>query len=56
MKNFIQDVRQELRKVRFPKKDEMVKYSTIAISFILFFAAFFSLSDFIIAGIKTLVK
>lgn len=56
MKEFFQGVRKEMKKVRFPKKDEMLKYSIAAISFILFFAIFFSLSDLIIAGLKMLVK
>ncbi len=56
MKKFLKNIRTEMKKVRFPKKDEMMKYSVAAISFILFFALFFSLSDFIIAGIKMLVR
>ena len=56
IKEFFRNVKKEMKKVRFPKKAEMTKYSVAAISFILFFALFFSLSDFIITGLKMLVK
>lgn len=56
IKEFFRNVKKEMKKVRFPEKKEMTKYSVAAISFILFFALFFSLSDFIITGLKMLVK
>lgn len=56
IKEFFRGVKKEMKKVRFPKKEEMTKYSVAAISFILFFALFFSLSDLIITGLKMLVK
>ena len=56
MKEFFQGVKKELKKVRFPDKKEMVKYSTATLSFIIFFALFFLLTDLAIAGLKMLVK
>ena len=56
MKEFFYCVKKEMKKVRFPDKKEMLKYSTATIAFILFFAVFFSLTDLIIAGLKMLVR
>lgn len=56
MKEFFKGVKKEMKKVRFPDKKEMLKYSTATIAFILFFAVFFSLTDLIIAGLKMLVR
>ena len=36
-------------------KQEMVKYSVATLSFIIFFALFFTLGDLIVAGFKMLV-
>lgn len=52
---FIIGVKNEIKKVRWPLKKEMVKYSVATLSFIIFFALFFALSDLIIAGLKMLV-
>lgn len=54
--NFIREVKKELGKVRWPNKKEMITYSIATVSFVLFFALFFSLSDLILSGIKMLVK
>lgn len=48
-------VKKEMKKVRWPLKKEMIKYSIATLSFIVFFALFFMLSDLIIAGVKVLV-
>lgn len=56
IKNFFKSVNKEMKKVRFPKKDEMTKYSIAVVSFVLFFALFFELSDLIISGLKMLVR
>lgn len=53
--SFFTGVRKEMKHVRWPLKKEMVKYSIATLSFIIFFALFFALTDFIIAGIKMLV-
>lgn len=53
---FLVGVKSELKKVRWPKKKEMITYSLATISFILFFGVFFGGLDFILASIKTMVK
>ncbi len=53
--SFVTGVRKEMKHVRWPLKKEMAKYSIATLSFIVFFALFFALTDFIIAGIKMLV-
>ncbi len=54
--SFFKSVRNEMDKVRWPLKKEMVKYSIATLSFIIFFALFFTLGDLIIAGVKLLVR
>lgn len=53
--SFFTGVKKEMGKVRWPLKKEMIKYSIATISFIIFFALFFTLGDLIIAGFKMLV-
>jgi preprotein translocase subunit SecE len=52
---FFIGVKKELAKVRWPSKKEMIKYSVATISFIIFFGLFYALTDFVLAGIKTLI-
>jgi len=52
---FLTGVKKEMKKVRWPLKNEMIKYSVATLSFIIFFALFFALADLIIAGFKMLV-
>ena len=52
---FLTGVKKEMGKVRWPLKKEMIKYSIATLSFIIFFALFFTLGDLIIAGFKMLV-
>ena len=47
-------VKSEFKKVRWPSKKEMVKYSIATIVFILFFLAFFSIIELIAWLIKTM--
>ena len=54
--NFLEDVKKEMKKVRFPNKKEMITYSVATIAFILIFALFFAFADLIIAGVKMLLK
>ena len=54
--SFFKSVKNEMGKVRWPLKKEMVKYSIATLSFIIFFALFFTLGDLIIAGVKMLVR
>ena len=51
--SFFTGVRKEMKKVRWPLKSEMIKYSIATLSF--FFGIFFTLGDLIIAGLKMLV-
>ena len=53
--SFFTGVKKEMGKVRWPLKKEMIKYSIATLSFIIFFALFFTLGDLIIAGFKMLV-
>lgn len=53
---FLNGVRNEMAKVRWPNKKELVKYSVATLSLILIFMAFFTLTDLGIAFVKTLVK
>ena len=48
-------VRNEFKQVRWPKKNEMIKYSIAVLLCIILFALFFMLSDVIIAGIRTVM-
>jgi len=52
---FFISVKGELKKVRWPNKKEMITYSGATLVFILVFALFFSLTDFILANLKVLV-
>ena len=53
--SFFTGVKKEMKHVRWPLRKEMVKYSIATLSFIIFFALFFVVTDLIIAGIKMLV-
>lgn len=53
---FFSGVRKEMKKVRWPLKKEMAKYSIATISFIVFFALFFTAADLLIAAVKMLVS
>ena len=52
----IKDVKNEMKKVKWPTKKNMIKYSIATITLILFFGLFFTSSDLIISGIKELMK
>lgn len=52
--SWFQGVKSEFKKVRWPNRKEMVKYSIATISFIIFFALFFFAIEGIIYLIKTL--
>ena len=55
IKDFFVSVKKEISKVKWPTKKDMIKYSVITVMFIVFFALFFVLLDFIIAYVKVLV-
>ena len=52
---FLVGVKDELKKVRWLSKKEMIQYSAATIAFILFFMAFYTITDLVISGIKMLV-
>lgn len=52
---FFISVKEEMKKVKWPTRKEMIKYSGAALTFIIVFALFFTLTDFAIAGLKMLV-
>ena len=51
-KSFIKQVKDEMKKVKWPTKKEMVKYSITTLLFILLFAGFFYLIDVLFALLK----
>ncbi len=53
---FLVGVKKEMKKVKWPSKKEMITYSTATIAFILIFGLFFAGLDFIITGLKMVVK
>ena len=52
---FFISVKEEMKKVKWPTRKEMIKYSGAALTFIIVFALFFTLPDLAIAGLKMLV-
>ena len=56
IKNFFSNVKKEVSKVKWPTRKNMVKYTLITVVFIVFFAVFFLVLDFIIAYLKVLVS
>ena len=48
---FFVSVKKEMKKVRWPKKSEMIKLSVAAVAVIAFFMLFFSCADGILGGI-----
>ncbi len=52
----VSGIRSEFKKVRWPKKKEMFKYSVAILVCIIVFALFFMLSDVIIAAVRTLLE
>ena len=51
-KHFFKDVKGELKKVRWPLKKEMIKYSIATLIFMVILGLFFVATDLIIAGIR----
>lgn len=47
--SFFYGVKKEMQKVKWPTKKEMITYSTATLTFILVFALFFSVTDFVLA-------
>jgi len=53
IKTFFKGVKKEIKRVRWPSRKHMVKFSVATIITIVFFAGFYYLVDIIIALIKT---
>ena len=51
----IKGIRSEFKKVRWPSKKEMIKYSIATIVFVLFFGIFFGLIEVMMWAISRLV-
>lgn len=47
--SFFYGVKKEMTKVKWPTKKEMTIYSSATLAFILIFALFFSVTDFVLA-------
>ena len=56
IRDFFKEVRKEVKKVKWPTKKDMFKYSVTTIIFIVFFAVFFAVMDIIISYVRTLVN
>jgi len=52
---FLNNVNQEMTKVRWPKRNEMITYSSAVLVFIFIFAMFFTGVDIVLAFFKGLV-
>lgn len=48
---FFVNVKKEMKKVRWPKRKEMVKFSIATIAIIIFFMLFFTASDGVIGAV-----
>ena len=53
--NFFKGVIAEIRKVRWPNKKEMVKYSIATFCFVIFFAIYFGLIEVVMYFIETMI-
>ena len=47
----IAGIKQEVKKISWPKRKEMINSTTIVISFLLFFAAYFLLTDVVLVWV-----
>ena len=54
LKKYLHDVTKEMKKVRWPNRKELFNYSLATIVFIVFFGVFFSLTDVLLAFVRTL--
>ena len=51
---FLVSVKGEIKKIRWPKKQEILTYGTATIAFVLTFSIFFGVLDLILSLIKTI--
>ena len=54
-KSYIEEVKDEMKKVKWPTKKEMVKYTISTLSFIILFALFFLAIASLFAFLKGLI-
>lgn len=52
---FLVGVKKEMKRVRWPKKKEILTYGTATVSFVIVFSVFFAVIDIILSSIRTLV-
>lgn len=45
----LEGIKEEIKKVRWPKKDDMVKDTEMVVIFVALFAAYFVLCEFVVA-------
>ena len=55
IKQFFEGVKKEVEKIRWPKKKEMIKYSTATLTLIVFFGVFYYVLDVLFAFLKELL-
>ncbi len=53
---FLKSVRKEMKEVKWPSRKEMIKYSFAVLACIVVLSIFFTLSDLIIAGARTILE
>ena len=54
MKKFFAGVKKEMGRVRWPKKKDMIVYSTATVASLLFFMVFFTIIDTVLGLLKVL--
>lgn len=52
----VQGIREEVRKINWPKGNEMVKSTFTVLGFVVFFAAFFVVVEMIVSQVLRLLK
>ena len=53
---FFKKVRKEMKEVKWPTRKDMVKYSVAVLACIIILSVFFTFSDLIIAGVRTILE
>lgn len=56
IKKFLANVKREMKRVRWPKKQNMLKYSIATLACIVILGLFFVGCDLIIAGLRSLAE
>ena len=53
--SYLKEVGKEMKKVHFPSRKEMVKYSIATVFFVIFFGVYFYLIELAMALVKSLI-